>query len=146
MSKSELHDWECEIEELSGNNADKMLGIARDIYKTAFVRGRNSMTWEQTRWIPVSEKLPEVNQRVLVTSYGRVCYAMMISADANNGYPVFKLQGSLNERVVCETTVHNEFTTSRIKAWMPLPDPYRADNRTEQGLAYADQDTMMPAT
>ena len=47
MSKSELHDWECEIEELSGNNADKILNIARDIYKTAFVRGRNSMTWEQ---------------------------------------------------------------------------------------------------
>lgn len=47
MSKSELHDWECEIEELSGNNADKMLDIAQDIYKTAFVRGRNSMTWEQ---------------------------------------------------------------------------------------------------
>ena len=79
-------------------------------------------------WIPVSERLPEVNQRVLVTSYGRVCYAMMISADANSGHPVFKLQDSLNERVVCETTVHNEFTTSRIKAWMPLPEPYKAES------------------
>lgn len=78
-------------------------------------------------WIPVSEKLPEVNQRVLVTSYGRVCYAMMISADANSGHPVFKLQDSLNERVVCETTVHNEFTTSRIKAWMPLPSSYQGE-------------------
>ena len=83
---------------------------------------------EYSRWIPVSEKLPEVNQRVLVTSYGRVCYAMMISADANSGHPVFKLQDSLNERVVCETTVHNEFTTSRIKAWMPLPEPYEAES------------------
>ena len=82
----------------------------------------------KTGWIPVSEKLPEVNQRVLVTSYGRVCYAMMISADANSGHPVFKLQDSLNERVVCETTVHNEFTTSRIKAWMPLPEPYKVES------------------
>lgn len=79
---------------------------------------------EQTRWIPVSEKLPELCQRVLVTSYGRVCYAMMIGADWNSGYPIFKLQDSLNEKVVCETTVHSEFTTSRIIAWMPLPQPY----------------------
>ena len=88
-----------------------------------------SVSTEKTgRWIPVSEKLPEVNQRVLVTSYSRVCYAMMISADGNSGYPVFKLQDSLNERVICETTVHSEFTTSRITAWMPLPEPYRAES------------------
>lgn len=80
------------------------------------------------RWIPVNERLPELNERVLVTSYGRVCYAMMTSKDANCGYPVFKLQDSLNERVVCETTVHSEFTTSRIKAWMPLPEPYKGDD------------------
>lgn len=79
-------------------------------------------------WIPVSERLPEVNQRVLVTSYGRVCYAMMTSADGNSGHPVFRLQDSLNERVVCETTVHSEFTTSRIIAWMPLPQPYKAES------------------
>jgi len=77
------------------------------------------------KWIPVSEKLPEVNKRVLVTAYGRVCYAMMTSVDGNSGYPVFRLQDSLNERVVCETTVHSEWTTSRIIAWMPLPKPYR---------------------
>lgn len=83
---------------------------------------------EQARWIPISERLPEVNQRVLVTSYGRVCYAMMTSADGNSGHPVFRLQDSLNERVVCETTVHSEFTTSRIIAWMPLPEPYKAES------------------
>lgn len=79
-------------------------------------------------WIPISERLPEVNQRVLVTSYGRVCYAMMTSADGNSGHPIFRLQDSLNERVVCETTVHSEFTTSRIIAWMPLPEPYKAES------------------
>ena len=84
-----------------------------------------SVSTEKTgRWIPISERLPEVNQRVLVTSYGRVCYAMMTSVDGNSGYPIFRLQDSLNERVICETTVHSEFTTSRITAWMPLPKPY----------------------
>ena len=86
----------------------------------------------EPRWIPVSERLPEVNQRVLVTSYGRVCYAMMTSADGNSGHPVFRLQDSLNERVVCETTVHSEFTTSRIIAWMPLPEPYKTESEGEE--------------
>jgi hypothetical protein len=85
----------------------------------------NKLNW---RWIPVSEKLPEINQRVLVTSYGRVCYAMMTSVDGNSGYPIFRLQDSLNERVICETTVHSEFTTSRITAWMPLPQPYKGES------------------
>ena len=87
---------------------------------------------ERTRWIPVSERLPEINQRVLVTSYGRVCYAMMTSADGNSGYPIFRLQDSLNERVVCETTVHSEFTTSRITAWMPLPQPYKGESEDKE--------------
>lgn len=47
MSRSELHNWECAIEQLSGNNADKMLTIAQDIYNTAFVRGKNYMSLEQ---------------------------------------------------------------------------------------------------
>ena len=86
----------------------------------------------EPRWIPVSERLPEVNQRVLVTSYGRVCYAMMTSADGNSGHPVFRLQDSLNKRVVCETTVHSEFTTSRIIAWMPLPEPYKTESEDKE--------------
>lgn len=90
-----------------------------------------SVTQKSGKWFPVSERLPEVNQRVLVTSYGRVCYAMMTSADGNSGHPVFRLQDSLNERVVCETTVHSEFTTSRIIAWMPLPKPYEPQESEE---------------
>lgn len=70
MSKSELHDWEYAIEKLSGNNADKMLDIAQDIYKTAFVRGRNSMTWEQEpkigHWIMTND--------YITTAYGTIDY------------------------------------------------------------------------
>lgn len=41
MSRSELHNWECAIESLCGDNADQMLAIAQDIYNTAFVHGKN---------------------------------------------------------------------------------------------------------
>ena len=76
-------------------------------------------------WVSINERLPEIGQRVLVTSYGRVCYGVLVSVDGNNGYPIFKLQDSLNERVVCETTVHSKMTTGRIVAWMSLPEPYK---------------------
>ena len=108
------------------------------LYKNGFAdgyeQGHKDAEQKSDKWIPVSERLPEVNQRVLVTSYGRVCYAMMISADGNSGHPVFKLQDSLNERVVCETTVHNKFTTSRITAWMPLPEPYKAESEDDNDI------------
>ena len=47
MSRSELHDWEYTIKSLCGDNADKMLAIAQDIYNTAFVRGKDSISLEQ---------------------------------------------------------------------------------------------------
>jgi hypothetical protein len=87
---------------------------------------------EVPRWIPVSERLPEIGKKVLVTAYGRTCYAMMISTDKNYGYPVFRLQDSLKERVVCETTAHSDMTSSRITAWMPLPEPYKAESEGER--------------
>lgn len=59
MSRSELHDWECAIEALCGDNTDKMLAIAQDIYNTAFVRGKNcvlSVTPQRPKgnWIETS--------------------------------------------------------------------------------------------
>ena len=83
------------------------------------------MTREE-RWIPVSERLPEIKQHVLLSCYGRVIYGRMISKDGNSGYPVFEICDSVGEKrpIVLETTVHSEFTTSRIIAWMPLPEPY----------------------
>lgn len=79
------------------------------------------------KWIDVNEKLPPLKQHVLLSCYGRVIYGRLESEDGNSGYPVFKICDSVGEArpVVLETTVHNEFTTSRIRAWMPLPDPYK---------------------
>lgn len=79
------------------------------------------------QWISVSERLPKVGEKVLVTSYGRVCYAVMNSTDGHNGYPIFRLQDSLKEKTVCETIAHNDMTTSRIIAWMPLPEPWEGE-------------------
>ena len=43
------------------------------------------------KWIPVSERLPELNRPLLVTVYHRVYYGHLISESGNYGYPVFRI-------------------------------------------------------
>ena len=120
MSKSELHDWECDIEELSGNNASKMLDIAQDIYNTAFVRGRNSMTWEQTRWIPTSEKLPQPNEYE-----GNVCKYYLVQDDTGDMYVANYTRKGWHP-------IDTLFFLNEVVAWMPLPEPYKTEMESEE--------------
>ena len=63
---------------------------------------------EQTRWIPVSERLPKKNVEVLATTeWGAVTIAEMYSA---------------NDWFIHEGTTNAE--TDELIAWMPLPEPY----------------------
>lgn len=122
MSKSELHDWECAIEELSGNNADKMLDIAQDIYNTAFVRGKNYMTWEQPRWIPVSERLPDNTGWYLITfknSYGDDAIVCEMSYRKPENY--------WTDKDISRKILDND----EVLAWMPLPSPYKPESEGE---------------
>ena len=50
------------------------------------------------KWTPVSERLPEIKQHVLLSCYGRVIYGRMISEDGNSGYPVFEICDSVGEK------------------------------------------------
>ena len=89
---------------------------------------------KSNKWIPVSKKLPEIKQHVLLSCYDRAIYGRMISENGNNGYPVFEIYDSVDAKrpIVLETTAHSEFTTSRIKAWMPLPEPFKAESEDEE--------------
>ena len=113
---------------MSFDNAEKLtkLGI-----KETVAKGKRRL--EQTKWIPVSARLPEIKQHGLLSCYGRVIYGRMISEDGNSGYPVFEICDSVGEKrpIVLETTVHSEFTTNRIKAWMPLPQPMKVGETDE---------------
>lgn len=83
-----------------------------------------------TEWISVKEKLPPLKQHVLLSCYGRVVYGRLEDETGNSGHPLFSICDSVGESrpVVLETTSHNEFTTGRITAWRPLPEPYKKDN------------------
>jgi len=85
----------------------------------------------QTQWIPVSERLPELNRPLLVTTYHRVYYGHLISESGNYGYPVFRIHGlgDKDRDWVQETMSHEPYSLGRIDAWMYLdiPEPYKVD-------------------
>ena len=90
---------------------------------------------EQTTWIPVSEKLPELNKPLFVTAYHRVCYAHMISKNGNYGYPVFRLHElkDSDRGWVQETISHEPYSMGRIDAWMyiDIPQPYKGESEVQ---------------
>lgn len=65
-----------------------------------------------TNWIPCSERLPNIGERVLLWVYGQSHIGKRIDAKLF-GYDIFSLERGTNE------------STKRIEAWMPLPEPYR---------------------
>lgn len=48
MSRSLLHGWECAIDKCCReDNSTGMISIAKDIYNTAYARGKNSIDAEE---------------------------------------------------------------------------------------------------
>lgn len=88
-----------------------------------------SVTPHQTKWILVSERLPEKNG-IYIASYEDAVALLKWF----NGKWFFYPSNPAREE------------TGTIIAWKPLPEPYKAENKIEQALAYADQETLMPAT
>ena len=66
---------------------------------------------EQTRWIPVSERLPEENEFVIVT-----IETATIS------------KGKKRSVTKCMYSENSIFWKEYVVAWMPLPEPYKAES------------------
>lgn len=82
------------------------------------------------RWIPVSERLPEVNGRYLVTRGLNACGAMW-----NRVYLInySDLMGLKSERIWWNGNVgKSDFEhIDDVTAWMPLPKPYKEEDDAE---------------
>lgn len=64
----------------------------------------------EPRWIPCSERLPDVAQRVLLSGHGEVMVGMLHSFGKYSLEP---------------TGISYVYPKNDIEAWMPLPEPYQ---------------------
>lgn len=77
---------------------------------------------DQNRWIPVSERLPEKNMECLVTvgDFNLVQTAMYSNLMRTIDHRIF-YQGECGDETFKNITWY-------VKAWMPLPQPYKAES------------------
>ncbi len=87
---------------------------------------------QEPRWIPVSERLPNKNQWVLVTTedYQKLVEIMCYQGirigrrDVGNGWEEYEYPSW--------TSGHGDIQSSHPKAWMPLPKVYKAESEDEE--------------
>lgn len=111
MTKEEIIEF-CEMKaELEAENEDIYEAIIKAL--------------EQTRWIPVSERLPEERNHYLIT----------IEIDGMNGCkPYYEIQTSWysGKEFVVEYKDDGLVAKKSVIAWMPLPEPYKAESESEE--------------
>ena len=74
---------------------------------------------EQTRWIPVSERLPEKNGN----------YLIQVNSSDGTAIITFMIVDHYNED---GTWLHCDNKTRKVIAWMPLPEPYKAESEEKK--------------
>ena len=71
---------------------------------------------ERQRWIPVTERLPEIDKEVLVTD-GELCRGCSLFEPQDNEDGLYQWEDNYGHWYEFETWV----------AWMPLPEYYREE-------------------
>ena len=81
---------------------------------------------QESKWIPVSERLPEKNMPCLV-SVGKL-YLTQIAIYSD-------LMGTIDHKIFYQGDYgYGDFKdiTEYVKAWMPLPEPYREESEVTE--------------
>ena len=84
--------------------------------KLSAVNLERSSQYYHGGWIPCSERLPDVAQRVLLSGHGQVMVGMLHSFGKYSLEP---------------TGISYVYPKDDIEAWMPLPEPYQEKPEVE---------------
>ena len=117
----ELKDYRARIPsyETGYNDAKREIALSGE-YERAYKRGKSDA--EQTRWIPVSEKLPKAGEYV-----GNVAKYYIVQNEHGDMLVARYTHSEYWEQIYQLKPIGDE-----IVAWMPLPEPYKAERSEEE--------------
>jgi hypothetical protein len=100
-----------------------------ECYMRGYADGKKDSK-EQTRWIPVSEKVPEICEK---DCYGNITFSKTVLATRiyGNGYVYVGNDEYTTNNGGCwlgEVPFDNPEECCKVIAWMPLPEPYKAES------------------
>ncbi len=87
-------------------------------FEQAFAMAISALSEIKEKWIPISERLPEKNEWVLVSikQPSGNCYQEIMRIDKYRGL----------------WTDNFDYYADYVKAWMPLPEPYKAESEDKE--------------
>lgn len=117
LSQKGTHYGELYYPDYTDEEIQKMQDLEQAELDKAFELGKQAAQPEP-QWISCKDRLPEVNESVLVTTeWNDISIAWRIGIDE-----WFIHEGSTNA------------TTDDLAAWMPLPEPWRSESDEEKNL------------
>lgn len=98
------------------NGADEYMEGLWDAYNA--IKSLPPVTPQQTRWIPCSERLPEIHQNVLLS---------LRSLDIEIGF-----RAETEPYFYSHSADGYYIEPQNVLAWMPLPEPYKVESEDEE--------------
>jgi hypothetical protein len=109
MTKEEI---DCiSREQAKASIRDKFKDLPSRVEINTILNELPSVTLQESKWIPCSERLPEVGERVLCQCQANIYEVLKLTVD-----------GWYHDNKHC-------YMSGFVIAWMPLPDQYKVEGR-----------------